>query len=217
MTSTGHRQLALPGKHGAPLLVLLHGRGSNPEAFLRDGVMQQELRRLGPRAPSVVLPSCSDHCYWHDRGDGAWGRYVLRRVIPAAVRRLHADPRRVAIGGVSMGGFGAIDLARIAPRRFCAVGGHSAALWHTGGETPAGAFDDAADFARHDVFHLPFRYRGPLWLDAGDEDPFLASDRDFARLHCARWHSWPGGHGWSYWGAHLGAYLSFYADACGQG
>jgi hypothetical protein len=58
----GHRQLALPGKHGAPQLVLLHGRGSNPEAFLRDGVMQQELRRLGPRAPSVVLPSCSDHC-----------------------------------------------------------------------------------------------------------------------------------------------------------
>ena len=72
-----------------------------------------------------------------------------------------------------MGGFGAYDLARLYPRRFCAVGGHSPALWRTGGETAPGAFDDADDFARHDVIGAaranPDAFGDTrLWLDAGD-------------------------------------------------
>jgi hypothetical protein len=38
-------------------------------------------------------------------------------------------------------GFGALDLG--AKGQFYEVGGHSAALWFHGGDTPAGAFDDA--------------------------------------------------------------------------
>ena len=112
----------------------------------------KELERLGPRAPAVLLVDGGDHSYYHDRRDGPWGEYVFREAIPAALERLRADPDRVAIGGISMGGFGALDLARLHPGRFCAVGGHSPALWRTGGETPAGAFDDAEDFSRHDLF-----------------------------------------------------------------
>ena len=50
-----------------------------------------------------------------------------------------------------MGGFGAYDIALKNPGRFCAVGGHSPALWFDGAETAPGAFDDAADFERNDV------------------------------------------------------------------
>ena len=50
-----------------------------------------------------------------------------------------------------MGGFGALDLARHDPSRFCAVGGHSAAVWTTAGATARGAFDDAEDVARHGI------------------------------------------------------------------
>src|SRR5213079_3390154 len=106
--------------------------------------------------------------------------------IPAAIARSGADAHRVAVGGVSMGGFGALDIARLWPHRFCAVGGHSAALWRTGGETPQGAFDDAEDFARHDLFSSAERkrplYRIPVWMDVGDQDPFHDSDSAFARL-----------------------------------
>ena len=92
------------------------------------------------------------------------------------VERFGADPRRVAIGGISMGGFGAYDIARLNPGRFCAVAGHSPALWRTGGETAPGAFDDAEDFARHDVVGAaranPARSASTrLWLDAGDAGP----------------------------------------------
>jgi len=210
----GREQLAIAARRGAPLVVLLHGRGARPDDFLQDGKLQKALRALGKKAPNVVIPSCTEACYWHDRRDGAWGAYVLRNVIPAAIRRLHANPGRVAIGGISMGGFGALDLARIAPRRFCAVAGHSAALWRTGGETAPGAFDDAEDFARHDVMNLPYRYKGPLWIDMGVGDPFRSADEEFARTHHARLHVWPGDHSWSYWNAHWADYLRFYVSSC---
>jgi S-formylglutathione hydrolase FrmB len=75
----------------------------------------------------VAFPDGAEDKYWHDRDSGAWGTYVLDEVIPQVAERLHTDDR-VAIGGISMGGFGAYDLAQQSPRRFCAVGGHSPAL-----------------------------------------------------------------------------------------
>jgi S-formylglutathione hydrolase FrmB len=109
------------GGDGRPLLVLLHGRSADANQFLGDPLFT-ELRRLGPRAPVVLLPDGGDHSYWHDRADGPWGSYVLRETVPAALARTHGDKTRIAIGGASMGGFGALDLARLHPGRFCAVG-----------------------------------------------------------------------------------------------
>lgn len=86
------------------------------------------LARLGGRAPVIAFPDGGEHSYWHNRPEGSWGRYVMREVIPTVSRRFGIDPHRVAIGGISMGGFGAYDLALLHPGRFCAVGGHSPAL-----------------------------------------------------------------------------------------
>ena len=219
-----HEVLVLPpnGGRGRPLLVFLHGRGAKPDFILSDRFFEA-LRVLGRRAPDVLLADGGDHSYWHDRRDGRWGSSVLREAIPAALARLQADPKRVAIGGVSMGGFGALDLARLSPARFCAVGGHSAALWARAGDTAAGAFDDAADFARHDVIgaaRLRSPYDVPVWLDVGTVDPFRAADTQLAtelKAHGARvsFHVWPGGHDDTYWQQHVEQYLRFYADACG--
>src|SRR4051795_3820934 len=159
-----------------PLLVWLHGRGG----YAGDIFWPQfydELSKLGPRAPVVVALSGGDHSYWHDRRGARWGSYLMREAIPAVLARLPADPRRIAIGGISMGGFGAFDLARLHPGRFCAVGGHSPAIWTSSGQTAPGAFDDPADFAKHDVVRAARSHPGvfagkPLWLDAGTADPF---------------------------------------------
>jgi S-formylglutathione hydrolase FrmB len=203
---------------GRPLLLLLHGRSSSPDTLV-SRELSAAVKGLGRRAPIVVLVNGGDHSYYHDRADGRWGSYVLREVIPQAIARFHADGRRVAIGGISMGGFGALDIARLAPGRFCAVGGHSAAMWRTGGETPAGAFDHAEDFARHDIMGAaranPRLYgRTRVWLDVGTKDPFLAADTELARtLSGDVFHVWPGVHGTSYWWPHMRRYLEFYADA----
>jgi len=200
---------------------LLHGRSVSPDSWLSDPFFEA-LHALGSSAPDVLLANGGNHSYWHDRTDGPWGSYVLHEAIPEALARSGADPRRVAIGGISMGGFGALDLARSAPHRFCAVGGHSAALWFRGADTPEGAFDDGADFARNDVIefargHSP--YHVPVWLDVGAEDPFRAADTALAgelRGDGARviFHVWPGVHGTSYWHPHLRRYFRFYSAAC---
>src|SRR3954454_14984447 len=119
-----HEVGVLPAGGGkGPLLVCLHGRGLRPDAIMSDEFFSG-LSQLGARAPIVVALDGGDHSYWHDRRDGRWGTYVLREAIPQAVRKLGADGSRVAIGGISMGGYGAFELGRRGRpggRRFCAV------------------------------------------------------------------------------------------------
>lgn len=207
------------GGAGRPLLVLLHGRTAGADQFLGDP-MFSELHALGPRAPVILIPSGGDHSYWHDREDGPWGSYVLREAIPSAVARTHADAAKVAIGGASMGGFGALDLARLHPGRFCAIGAHSAAIWPTAGQTASGAFDGPADYARHDVMgaarHGDPYGRSPVLVDVGREDGFRFADEQLAhdlRTHGAdvTFRLQPGGHGG--WRDRMVEYLRFYSSA----
>jgi enterochelin esterase-like enzyme len=213
-----HEVLVFPagGGRGRPLLVFLHGR-SNPADSNLTQQLFDTLHALGRRAPVVFLPDGGDHSYWHDRRDGRWGASTLREAIPAAVNRSGADGRRVAIGGISMGGFGALDLARLAPRRFCAVGGHSAAIWFSGGDTAAGAFDDPADFDRHDLIRFARDrrlYDVPVWIDVGRDDPFAQADTKFASELAKNgtsvsFHLHAGGH--SGWAPRMPTYLRWYA------
>lgn len=220
------------------LLVLLHGRHdpsrlswlipskSGPQSLLSNQFFAG-LARLGARAPIVVLLNGGAHSYYHDRRDGPWASMILREAIPDALRRFRTDGKRIAIGGESMGGYGALHIASLRPAEFCAVGGHSAALWLSAARTAPGAFDDAADYARNDVFaaarHGAFDHL-PVWIDGGTSDPFRAADAAFVDLLRAErvavsYHVWPGGHTGTYWNSHMGAYLRFYASAlatCGR-
>jgi S-formylglutathione hydrolase FrmB len=209
------------GGNGRPLLVFLHGYGAAPSDTVTPDFLAA-LRRLGDRAPVVMLPE-GDTGWWHDGGDGPWGSYVLHEVIPAALRRTGADPHRVAIGGISMGGFGALDLGRLDPGRFCAVGGHSPAVLTSVSEAGQVGFGSAAEFRHHNLLaaaqrHSPFR--APVWIDIGDHDFLRPGATKLAHELQAdgakvSFHVWPGIHNGAYWDAHFAQYLDFYADACG--
>jgi S-formylglutathione hydrolase FrmB len=225
-----HELAVIPKGDGRrPLLVFLHGRhDTRPWSWLvpsqpgPDSVLSDELfaalQHLGRRAPIVVILNGLGHSYYHDRRAARYGSAILREAIPDAIHRFQTSDR-VAIGGISMGGYGALHLASLEPKRFCAVGGHSAALWKQGGDSAPGAFDDAADFERNDLFAPAARRRLgrlPVWLDVGAEDPFRVADTDFARLlrrdhTAATFHVWAGSHSRSYWNAHIDEYLQFYA------
>ncbi len=207
---------------GRPLLVFLPGKGQDP-ARLAGDALRAAVAKQGAKAPVVLLPADDGGSYWHDRRSGKWARYVLYEAIPKAIARFGLDPERMAIGGISMGGAGAFALAQDAPGRFCAVGGHSPALWTSHGATAPGAYDDAKDFRRNDPVGRVTRrerqpYRVPLWIDAGREDPFLTASRTFAsaldrRGEDVRLQLWSGGHEGRYWQRHMARYLRFYADA----
>jgi S-formylglutathione hydrolase FrmB len=206
-----------------PMLVFLHGRGGDQGSEQADQFFAA-LAKLGGRAPIVAFPYGGDHSYWHNRADGDWGNYVVDEVIPQVAKRYGANPHRVAVGGISMGGFGAFDLATHYPGRFCAVGGHSPALWQSGAETAPGAFDDAEDFDRNNVIGAaasnpaPFTSQ-PVWIDAGAQDPFQPGDQAFADelrndgADATIKFDRPGGHDSDYWNAHWSEYLRFYAAA----
>jgi S-formylglutathione hydrolase FrmB len=222
-----------PGDERRPLLILLHGRHdsrrrssvgeSGPESMLSNALFAA-VAQLGSRAPVVVLLNGGQHSWYHDRRTGRWASMILEEAIPDAVRRFHARADRIAIGGISMGGYGALHLAALRPREFCAVGGHSAALYKSFGASAPVAFDNAADFARNDVFKAARRGRFnrlTVWIDVGIDDPFHRADAAFASILRARGvnvtsHLWPGGHTASYWQAHMTEYLSFYASALEQ-
>ena len=208
------------GAKGRALLVFLHGYGATPSDMV-DPAFLKALQQLGDRAPVVFLPE-GDVGWWHDRAEGPWGSYVLREAIPQVLARTGADPHRVAIGGISMGGFGALDLGRIEPKRFCAVGGHSPAVLLNESQNVLGGFDNAADFARHDLIriarsHSP--YDAPVWIDIGNRDQLRPAATRLAReLQTdganVSFHVWPGAHTGRYWDAHFAQYLRFYAGVC---
>lgn len=210
---------------GRSLVVFLHGRGEDERSYLVDP-MFEALSKLHSRAPVMAFPFGGDSSYWHNRDSGPWASYVLEEVIPRLIERFDIDPGRIAIGGISMGGYGAYDIARLDPSMFCAVGGHSPALWESSSETADGAFDNSDDFDKNDVIALagdePSPYAGmKLWLDAGTSDPFLAGDdalenalRSTGERPVVK-HS-PGGHDSDYWNGNWDEYLGFYAHALNE-
>ena len=203
------------------LLVYLHGRGGYEGTF-NDAVLRG-LPLLHGRGPVIAFPAGGVHGYWHNRADGDWDTWVTKEVIPRVVKRFGVDPHRMAIGGISMGGFGAFDIALHHPGMFCAVGGHSPALWFEGGETAPGAFDDAADFEANDVVGTvqedPEAFgNAKVWIDYGTEDPFRVYDEGFVEAMEAGTadftaHSWPGAHEGGYWNDHWPDYQRFYVKA----
>jgi enterochelin esterase-like enzyme len=156
-------------------------------------------------------------------GGPRYGAYTAQDVVSEidGHYRTLADRDHQAIGGLSMGGFGALGLAMLYPATFGTAGAHSPALWGLPG--PA-IFGDATYFGQHDPLQLlhkqPATARGlRLWLDIGDRDP-LDKDRAEA-LHQQLlqdgaphlWREWPGDHSVTYWSAHLDDYLRFYDAA----
>jgi S-formylglutathione hydrolase FrmB len=163
-----------------PLLVFLHGRKSHPSSPGNRHVTEA-LAGLGddPNAPVVLFANGGTHSYFHDRRDGKWGSYVTTELVPDVIHRYHLDASRVAYAGISMGGYGALELTRESRHRACAVVGIAPALWARGGDSAPGAYDDAADFAAHDVLgavraDTDALHGTPVWLAGGDQDPFHA-------------------------------------------
>lgn len=171
----------------------------------------------------------SDPVFFKDAltGCGNYEDYMLEEVIPhvEATYRVLADREHRAIGGVSMGGHGALTLALRHPDLFSAVGAHSPALFEES-FYPPWLYGDLAGFAERDPVHLASRRSWaagdspPLrvYLDCGSADVLLprveALHRTLLEHGLAHeYHLYPGGHNNSYWRLHLEEYLRFYAAA----
>ncbi len=224
-----------------PVIYLLHGVPGRPGAFLetvRMGVVEDELVALHrARAAILVMPfgstgSFTDKEWANGVGPGeGWETFVARdlvRAVDARYRTIATQAGR-AIGGLSEGGYGAINIAIHHPREFRVVESWSGyeqadpirAIFGTSTDlltenSPALTIDGAAPTLRKG--HVYF------WFYTGTEDRhFRAQNQVFAQQLAAldirhRFFIVRGGHNWAIWrGNAARAYLAFSKGLGGHG
>ncbi|QFG23388.1 alpha/beta hydrolase family protein [Actinomadura sp. WMMB 499] len=204
---------------GLRVAVALHGNGATGPGTVSglalDRYLTQAVRRGAPPFALVAADGGADS-YWHPRADGddPLGM-ILDELLPHLAREGARTDRFGAIGW-SMGGFGALVLGRrVGAPRMAAVVGSSPAIFESyedARSTNRHAFDDADDFARHDVLRHLDRLDGvPVRVDCGTGDAFTPMVRKLReRLH-PEGRMTEGCHDAAFWRARLPAQLDFLA------
>jgi enterochelin esterase-like enzyme len=187
-----------------PVLYLLHGANADhtqwPDLNVKPDA--DALIDEGAIAPLVVVMPGGDYREGED-----YGAFVLRDLIPYVERAFHvsSDRQDRAIGGLSQGGYWALELALAHPDLFYAVGGHSPA-------TSSGLIDLLGSNRLPEVNALR------IYLDVGNEDPLAPGVTAIAAALQAHglapvFHIYPGAHNRPYWRSHTREYLAFYTQS----
>jgi acetyl esterase/lipase len=210
-----------------PVVIGLHGAGSDARQLasqLSPAMIAAKITGL------AAITVDGGDTYWHKRADGD---DPIGMIIYEVLPRLASAGRqtaRIAIAGISMGGYGALLLAERLARRtpaVTAVAAVSPALFASYADAVAASpqsFDSPADFARHDVLTGATALRGVLtWIACGTDDPFEAeTTRLRATLAGLSGHAPAGGilsgcHDDAFWARNLPNALTFLAQKTEEG
>jgi enterochelin esterase-like enzyme len=208
-----------------PVLYMLHGNSGSFEEWPAYGLISAADRLIAAREilPLIIVLPQGDWSYWvnHAGGGPKYGDYLRQDLVShvdAVYRTLPDAPHR-AMGGLSMGATGALINAFTSPDRFGVVGAHSPALPEEGSRDFLGV---GQEFARKDAIQLAGTSRGlrrlHIWIDVGDEDPWLDRVEQLDQALEDRgldheFHVFPGDHWGPYWTEHIPDYLHFYDAA----
>ncbi len=226
---TKHFLMMLPEGYVAtqryPALILLHGYTGNYRSWFESGRVAAEVRGL----PLIVVSPDGENSWYVNSASEPKAKfedYMLNDVLGKIKKAYPVDSTRIAIGGLSMGGYGALVLALRHPDVFSFVAGLSSSL-----DIPEGipelerrnrqalrpsldtALGDHAteQWKKYSLFGLIEQLdsaRAPyVYLANGIQDEFevrLYLHRQFAdalrRHHMAyEYHETPGKHNGEYW------------------
>jgi S-formylglutathione hydrolase FrmB len=210
-----------------PVLYMLHGLGGNQTDWENEGLFlaATQLIAAGEIPPMIIVTPSGESGYWMDHAENGprFGSYVSKDLVSLIDRnyRTLAGRSTRAIGGMSMGGHGALQLAFNNPDEFGIVGAHSVALRRK--DQAFSFFGDMAYFQAHDPVSMVQKSpsvarRFTLSIDIGRSDQWNAAATQFHNQLMTQnvQHSWSngsGGHDGAYWSSHVGDYLRFYGDA----
>jgi len=227
-------QPASPPLRRYPVVYLLHGLGGGMAQWSRLG-LEAELDRTG--AQFIAVMPAGRAGYWANHADGGprWADYVAHDVVSHvdATYRTIATREARAIGGISMGGHGALQVALNHPTLFGVIGAHSPALRlrehapvFLGGAhmsmppgQPGGPVTEA--YATRDPISLVARstmaHPPRVWVDTGELDGWFGRAVELrAALRAKGWrYEWvpaPGGHDAEYWQRRMPEYARWYGD-----
>ena len=150
-----------------PIILFLHGRGERgSEGMWQTQIGLPEAVRNHPdRWPFViVMPQCPQDAHWTDPNM----LDLAMAALDQESAEFHGDPARTYLTGLSLGGYGAWELARLHPHRWAAIViASSGVFWSY----------DPERWQESSV--LPAEYatalgRTPVWLFHGSLDPVVA-------------------------------------------
>jgi S-formylglutathione hydrolase FrmB len=225
------------GDRRYPVLYMLHGMGGSRGEWREIGLLDavDRLVAAGEIAPLMVVLPQGDQGYWIDQFDGpAWATYVARDLVAEVDRSYRTVPTRAAraIGGLSMGAHGALQIGMNHADVFGVVGAHTPTLrdyaatreW-LGERMGLAYFGDQAFFDARDPVHLYYAHADvaqslELRLDVGSTDPWRGTVEWFHGRLDERGvaHEWKvldgdGHHDPTFWTRHTEELLRFYDRA----
>jgi putative tributyrin esterase len=213
---------------------LLHGLSDDQSMWLRRTRLESH---VGGRPLVLVMPDGGRGFYTnHHSGGPQWATHFGVELPGMIERTFPAMPAREGrfIGGLSMGGYGALRIALGYPERFASATCHSGAVLGPGRRkgVPAsrewdpiigpagweGSGNDLCRLAREacDGGVLP-RVR----IDCGTEDFLLDDNRAFHQSLVEatvphEYAEYPGDHNWEYWDLHVREAIEFHCGAMGE-
>ena len=186
----------------------------------------------------LVVLADGNRSFYCDAANGpAYERAIvgdLITFIDTHFRTLKRGGRR-AIGGLSMGGYGALKLGLKYPGKFCSVSAHSGVYRHVRdawwerednpwAEEQRRIYGSDGARRENDPFLLAEKLkpeRAPaIWIDCGKDDGLLEDNRAMRR-HLRKlgikhtYREYPGGHNWAYWDEHIQDAIEFHRKAFG--
>ena len=206
---------------------LLHGLSDDHTIWHRRTSIERYVTGL-PLV--VVMPDGGRGWYTNAREGAAHEDDLMKDILPLVERTFPVRAERAgrAIGGLSMGGYGAVKLALKYPEVFGSANSHSGALGFcrmraddTRGISPEftrifgpdpkdGPEDPFSIITKMDHGRVP-----SLRIDCGTEDFLLGQNRAFHALlegmkvdH--EYQEFPGGHDWAYWDLHVQQAIAFH-------
>jgi S-formylglutathione hydrolase FrmB len=206
-------------------LFLLHGYSGDENDYLSNSL----IRELSAKYKIAVIMPAGDNLFYVDSEDDVigYGRYIGEELVEYTRRIFHLSGKRedTYIGGLSMGGFGAIRNGLKYHNTFGAAISFSGVLqlfealetipadYNTDFE--AGTFGDLKQAAKSDknpswlVRSLAGKKNLPkIYLACGTEDHLLHHSRSFRDLLVNKgfrvtYEEGPGGHEWDFWDTYI--------------
>jgi enterochelin esterase-like enzyme len=206
-----------------PVLYMLHGLAASRYEWVGYNLLNtaDEMIASGQLPPMLIVLPQGDRSYWVNHPNGPkWGDYLAQDLVHHidATYRTRPDAKHRALGGMSMGGWGALYQGFTHPDTFGVIGAHAPSL-RDQANGDLGFLGKGDAYKKLDPVLLassaPSIEGLKVWLDASEHDPWLKRDQELKgrldqRKVSQEWHQYPGQHGGSYWHDHVPDYLRFY-------
>jgi S-formylglutathione hydrolase FrmB len=233
-----------------PVLYFLHGLGENEQALFQSGGWNvvEDLRRKREIGDFLIVTPEAKGSFYINSADGKvrYGDFFLQEFMPYVEAKYHIPRDRAhrAIGGISMGGYGAFRLAFAHPELFSSISAESAALitqspadlnatMKSGGQlgrllgTVFGNPISVPHWNDNSPFVLAHRNKSAIatvgiYFNCGGSDDFgfengaQAMDRQLSEEKIKHeFLLYPGNHDMNYFLAHLGELMTFHSREFG--